>query len=194
MTTSFPKWVTVLGAVLGETVITMLSAGVYKGYINLKMIVVLVSVLSLSFFIIFNGSKVWAKKSFLIISVGIVFVAGMFVNSLDRGLDIIYNLEIIKKNSAINESENGLWIVDSIFPLNNIPLMAGAPTINTTNVYPNLERWHLLDPDKSEEEIYNRYAHISVSIVDDETEITFELIYLDQFKVNLNVSDLKLMM
>lgn len=195
--TPFSKWATLLGAGFMGITITLLSAGIYKGYIpaDTKMILILIPILSLSFFFIFNGSKVWAQKSFLIMSLCIVFISGMFVNPVTRGLDAIYGQDIVKEISAINEKENGLWIVDggsdAGFPINNIPLMVGAPTINSTNVYPNLERWHLLDPDKSDEGIYNRYAHISIKIQEDEPESTFELMYADQFTVNLNVSDLE---
>jgi len=199
MTTAFSKWATLLGAGFLGITITLLSAGIYKGYIpaDTKMILILIPILSLSFFFIFNGSKGWAQKSFLIMSLCIVFISGMFVNPVTRGLDVIYSQDIVKEISAINEKESGLWIVDagsdSGFPIINIPLMVGAPTINSTNVYPDLDRWYLLDPDKSYEDIYNRYAHISMNIVENEPESTFELTFPDQFRVNLNVSDLKLL-
>jgi hypothetical protein len=71
--------------------------------------------------------------------------------------------------------------------------MAGAPTINSTNVYPTLERWHLLDPDGSEEEIYNRYAHISMNLTNTDNETNFVLKSPDLFEVNLNINDLEKM-
>ena len=53
-------------------------------------------------------------------------------------------------------------------------MLAGAPTINSTNVYPNLEHWSQLDPEGSNEEIYNRYAHILITLTDEEAT-EFEL-------------------
>ena len=195
--TNFSKWVSFIGAAILGILITMFSVKVYEGYITLKMAIVIMPIIVGSFFIIFNGSKDWAKKMFLVMSVFIVFISAMFVNPLGSGLDVIYKQDIMKDIYKINESNYGLWIVDSEkglgFPDINIPMMVGAPTINSTNVYPNLERWHLLDPDKSDEIIYNRYAHISINLVDDEAVSSFELSVPDQFTVKLKVQDLQLL-
>ena len=42
--------------------------------------------------------------------------------------------------------------------------MAEAPTINSTNVYPNLAFWKKLDPTGQHEKVYNRYAHIHIFV------------------------------
>ena len=66
---------------------------------------------------------------------------------------------LIKEIRTIEQEKPGIWIVENAgYPLINIPVLAGAPTINSTNVYPNLEHWSQLDPEGSNEEIYNRYA------------------------------------
>lgn len=65
----------------------------------------------------------------------------------------------------------------------------GAPTINSTNVYPYLERWQTLEVNDETLEIYNRYAHITINLQNiDETDFVLES--PDAFDVNLNVSDL----
>ena len=79
--------------------------------------------------------------------------------------------------------------VEGGYPLTNVPIMAGAPTINSTNVYPNLERWRLLDKDGRHEKAYNRYAHITVDLTDEETR--FELLNPDQFQLMLNYENLR---
>ena len=48
----------------------------------------------------------------------------------------------------------------------------------------------VINQDFQYEEIYNRYAHISVDIQTD-SPTYFELVFLDHFKVNLNINDLK---
>ena len=194
---SFSKWISIIGAVLIGVGMTAISMNIYEGYIDTKMALVIMPVMIGSFYVIFNGNKVWAKKAFLIIALSIAFVSGMFVNPLSRGLDVIYEQDIVKEIQQINKSDSGLWIVDSGdktgFPIINIPLMAGAPTINSTNVYPDLERWQLIDPNKSYEDIYNRYAHITINLVNFDTKSTFELNYPDQFTVKLSVEDLHLL-
>jgi hypothetical protein len=69
--------------------------------------------------------------------------------------------------------------------------MAGAATINSTNVYPNLDRWRLLDPDRSEEEVYNRYAHITINLSNRDEETRFILDSADLITIRLNTRDLE---
>ncbi len=71
----------------------------------------------------------------------------------------------------------------------NFPIMFGAPTINSINVYPNLARWELLDPRGNERKTYNRYAHILITMQDNPTN--FVLQSVDTFRVNLQSSDIK---
>ncbi|PKM61574.1 MAG: hypothetical protein CVU99_02790 [Firmicutes bacterium HGW-Firmicutes-4] len=194
---TFSKWVKAGSAMVMSLVITLLAFKTYEGYLDLKMSIIILFFLFGSFYIILSGNKDWARKALIVISLIIVFVAGLFVNPVVSGLDAIYQLNLIKKIEQINTVKNGLWIVDSGaeigFPVINLPLMAGAPTINSTNVYPTLERWHLLDPDGSEEEIYNRYAHISMNLTNTDNETNFVLKSPDLFEVNLNINDLEKM-
>lgn len=191
----FSKWIKVGAALLMSVVITLLSRELYEGYLDLKMSILILFLLFGSFYVILSGNKDWARKALLVISLAIVFVAGLFVNPVVSGLDAVYQQNLIKKIQQINSADNGLWIVDSGaeigFPIINLPLMAGAPTINSTNVYPVLERWHLLDPDGSEEDIYNRYAHISMNLTNTNSETNFALKSPDLFEVNLNIADLE---
>ena len=191
----FSKWIKVGAALLMSVVVTLLSRELYEGYLDLKMSILILFLLFGSFYLILSGNKDWSRKALLVISLAIVFVAGLFVNPVVSGLDAVYQQNLIKKIQQINSADNGLWIVDSGaeigFPIINLPLMAGAPTINSTNVYPVLERWHLLDPDGSEEDIYNRYAHISMNLTNTNSETNFALKSPDLFEVNLNIADLE---
>jgi hypothetical protein len=126
----------------------------------------------------------------------IAFVAGMFVNPLNQGLDVIYDQDIFGLISQVNAEQNGLWIVDSEsgggYPIINLPIMAGAATVNSTNVYPDLERWRLLDPGGNYNDVYNRYAHISMHLCEEEEiKEKFVLDSADLFTVNLTLADLK---
>lgn len=85
---------------------------------------------------------------------------------------------------------NGLWLVESeAFPVNNAPLLAGAATINSTNIYPDLERWKMFDSENSSYDVYNRYAHIMVELTDQKT--SFELLGNDSFKIKLCYKDIR---
>ncbi|WKY47967.1 hypothetical protein Q5O24_01160 [Eubacteriaceae bacterium ES3] len=191
------KGIAVIGAILLSTVMTLAASYYYEGYLGTKLVILVLASLAGAFYVIFNGRKVWAKKAFLAISLTVTFISGMFINPISSGVDVIYQQEIISEIQNIAENDEGLWIFDSGnvtgMPLINMPIMAGAPTINSTNVYPDLERWELLDPDRSDIEIYNRYAHISMNLVDHNSETLFELTSPDCFTVKLNVEQLELL-
>ena len=122
-----------------------------------------------------------------------MFVIGITVNPISSGVDIIYKMPVGQKISEIVQTEitngqkNSLWIVVDDIGLNDYPLMFGAPTINSVNIYPVLERWKKLDPDGKNFKIYNRYAHIKLSLQSEPTE--FYYIGSDVFGLNLNPED-----
>lgn len=135
------------------------------------------------------------QELLLVITILLVFVSGMFVNPVVNGLDVILDQPLIKMIKETADSSDALWIVDSEagagYPLNNLPIMAGAATINSTNVYPNLERWQSLDPDRSDEGIYNRYAHITINLSDHDEESSFILDSADLITIRLSTRDLE---
>ena len=114
--------------------------------------------------------------------------AGLFVNPVQKGLGMIYDSELFQAIEGIEEKNPGKWLVEEDIFLSNLPTMAGASTVNSTNVYPNLEYWAKFDPDGKYEKIYNRYAWINAKIVDTKTK--FKRIGPDQFQVQLGIDDL----
>lgn len=66
--------------------------------------------------------------------------------------------------------------------------MFGAPTINSVNIYPALDRWKKLDPNGENFQIYNRYAHIRIKLGNEPTKFYPE--FLDAFNLDLNVDDI----
>ena len=122
----------------------------------------------------------------------VMMFTGFLVNPIRRGIDVITEQPVGKEIKSIQEQEPGLWIVEGMgYPMFNFPIMYGAPTINSTNVYPDLERWKILDPEGKYEEIYNRYAHIVVEFTNEEEEARFELLVTDSFKLYLPINKLK---
>ena len=119
----------------------------------------------------------------------------MTVNPVHKGLDVIYDNDLYQEIERIvdEESEDALWMVcNTSYTMGNFPIMAGAPTINSTNAYPNLERWRSIDKEGDQDEIYNRYAHIWVQTVESGYEgETLELYYNDLFRVNATPELLK---
>ena len=153
------------------------------------MIIALVIIYAITFSSIFTAHSEKGKIIFLICVLFISFTAGALVNPIDHGTDVILENDYIHEvESIIHQDPNGKWIVTEA-SLNYI-IAAGAKTINSVNVYPDLDKWHIIDPNGQYEEVYNRYAHIKIEI-QNETNTTFNLVSADLILINLNVNDLE---
>lgn len=124
---------------------------------------------------------------------GLCLIAGLLVNPVRAGADDIRSMPEYRAIETVVEQEpDAIWIAEGVeAPYNNTLLLNGARTINSTNVYPDLERWRAIDPKREYEDCYNRYAHIKVIYTDEKVREKFELNYPDYFTVYLNSDDLK---
>ena len=65
-------------------------------------------------------------------------------------------------------------------------------TINSTNTYPDLERWRILDKSGKYEKYYNRYAHIGMYIKESgSTEFKISKKIPDRLRIDLTLDDMK---
>lgn len=124
------------------------------------------------------------------VACGVVIVSSMWINPIHRGTEVVTEnplyLEIQKK--AEEEPEKGWVVVDAYYPANNLPYMAGALCFNTTQTYPNLDRWKMFDPEGTREDIYNRYCHIEAHL-GTETDLILEA--ADRVSVTLDKASLE---
>ena len=106
-------------------------------------------------------------------------------------INSIEEMKIIRE--IVIKDPEAKWIVEGIgLPIINFPLMSGARTINSTNFYPDLGRWHMIDPNAEFEDVYNRYAHIPITYFnEDKIRDKFILTSPDSFTVYLNYDELK---
>ena len=162
---------------------------IYRNYFDAFKIIT-VSILSLLLFYLILRNKV--NKFFVFLIMIIMIVSGWFVNPIQRGIDVINNLELSKIIKKIDTKDRGLWIVDNFkFVATNFPVMQGVKTLNSINTYPNVDVLNILDKDKKYSDVYNRYAHVLVNLIH-ENNITdkFVLIALDCFQINMTVDDI----
>ena len=185
-------WVSVLIS-LAVTMITIyIQRKVYPNYMTNKITLVIASLTLIMTYLILRYQTKLGRILSIITITTVMCIAGGIVNPIRRGVTSLYNLPIVQEIKKVNDQEEGKWIVEEIgYPVINLPMIVGASTINTTNVYPDLERWYKLDENKQYEDIYNRYAHITTSIHKDVNEDKFELLNPDVIKVNLTIEDLK---
>jgi len=129
--------------------------------------------------------------------IGLSCITWITIHPVMKGLDAIYSKPLSAKVTELAIDTNEKWVAVSCeesvllgkaFESSAFLVASGAPTINSTNTYPNLELWNKLDSNNKYELIYNRYAHISVILTAEETK--FELLHHDWILLHLSYDDL----
>ena len=134
------------------------------------------------------GLMIFKKENLLLLSITLLcLLATIWVNPLMKGFSGIYEKPLAKELENYQD-ENKKWLVLDNFVIPNYFLANGLKVINSTNVYPNMDFYHLLDKDLKYEDVYNRYAHLEVTLTDDET--SFSNSGEDLVRLNLNNNDL----
>lgn len=133
------------------------------------VIMVLLLVAFCAYFLIPRTER--RKTAFAVAAVMLSLVTGLFVNPLMRTTDSIYAKPLAQAVQSIQAQDPGTWITTDRVQANFL-ICIGAPTVNSVNIIPTLERWELLDPEGTYEEVYNRYAHFYTVIAE---ETRFEM-------------------
>ena len=159
-------------------------------YLTSKKLLLSLVLLSLTIFLYINSKS--KRNEFilgiLLIMIGIINI--VTINPINIGTSIYHEKETAKTvKKIVAKNKNAKWIsIDSIY-LGNYVLANGGRVINSTNIYPNLELWKKLDKEKKYADIYNRYAHVSINLTEEETK--FNLIQNDYIEVELNYTELE---
>lgn len=159
----------------------------YPEYMTIKKILFCGAIIIvLSYLFMRNNKK--TNLIFEGLMICITFFSGVIVNPVNIGLSSLYEKPVAKEIQQITNNDPwAKWItIDSPYYLSNYALANGARMLNSTNYYPNWDLWTMIDPNKEFEEVYNRYAHINVSLVDGESSCT--LINMDSISLNLSYS------
>ena len=177
---------------IGISVSTIFAAGyLFPQWLDLQSGIIMLIFTATSIFLITSAEK----KFVTAILIAMMLCIGVTINPIAKGVDAIFEIPAGKKIADIVQSEievgqkKSLWLVTDTF--GNFQIMFGAPTINSVNTYPLLERWKKLDSNGESFKIYNRYAHILVSIHDKPTEFIFS--GADNFTLHLNPKDLSVL-
>lgn len=172
-------------------VITIVVSNVYiyKGYFSVDKIII-VSLLSFSLFYLILRNKI--NKVFVFLIILIMMISGLFVNPVQKGIDFVNNLRLSQVIKETETNKKGLWIVENFkFFIINFPVMQGAKTLNSTNTYPNINLLKQLDEEGKYRSIYNRYANILITLVNENyKDDKFVLLSKDCFLIKMTVDDL----
>lgn len=121
-----------------------------------------------------------------------MLLMGATINPVVHGVDCVYKIPVGEKIAEIVRSDKSSWLVEDedvglSVSLSDFPIMFGAPTVNSVNMYPLLERWKKFDPTGSKYSAYNCYACISMTLTKGETEFSNIGLII---KMSLNPNDL----
>lgn len=157
----------------------------YIGYVSGKyymMLLLLFLVLNLTAFCRY-------KKLFCITMMAVIILSGATVNPVARGVGAIYNKTLAQTIQNIERDDpEAIWLAEGLDTRGEFIYANGAKTINGTHFYPDKALWSKLEKDADYGNIYNRYAHVHIQLVDNETD--FILNYPDDFTIKMNIDEL----
>ena len=192
------RWLAALAAVISSAVPMRLALGFTKyepgglryGYFDTaEKLVVVWAILAVVFFLLYRARK--SKYTMAVLGVcTVVLASSIWINPVAKGVPEITKSETMQQiRDLVKEDPQAIWlVVDMAYPATNIPAMAGADCLNTTQTYPQKTRWEMLDPEGEYEDIYNRYCHIRASLG---SKTMLELVSTDYVEVTLSPEDLK---
>ena len=129
----------------------------------------------------------WKRMPFLFL-LFFSLMTGLYVRPVSKGLDSIYSKPAYGVIRTIMENDpEAKWFTQGNC-LSGFLVASGAPCIDFVNKYPNIELWKKLDSKREFEECYNRFAYISISLTDDETDMNNPK--ADVLQVNLSYKDI----
>lgn len=176
MEKSLNKGISATVAILVSICSNFITIQANPEYYDLKYFVFTVIIFGILYYGILRFGEIKVRNSWCIICIIVMLISGGLVNPVRSGVESVLNIEELQAVSEVVDNDSGaLWIVEDMgLPMNNLGIMVGAPTINSTNVYPNLKLWETLDSTGKYEDVYNRYAHITI-VVKEEGTVEFSI-------------------
>lgn len=189
------KYIKIILSVISGIILTYIAIKTSPdGYLGKKMLLIAYLITSTSIYLLLNINKEKYKKHFISLFILLALISGITINPIIKGVSVIYEKSISKEVQKISSIDpKALWLVDSMnFTIPNYIIANGARVINSTNYYPNNELYTTLfgkEKANNFKSIYNRYAHISVEIVNQKSDL--KLLYPDATKLCINKDKLK---
>lgn len=192
------RWLAALAAVISSAVPMRLALGFtkyepgglrYEYFDTAEKILVVWAILAVVFYLLYRARK--SKYTMAVLGVcTVVLASSIWINPVAKGVPEITKSETMQQiRDLVKEDHQAIWlVVDMAYPATNIPAMAGADCLNTTQTYPQKTRWETLDQEGEYEDIYNRYCHIRASLG---SKTMLELVSTDYIEVTLSPEELK---
>ena len=181
--------ISIIGIVITIKISNSVIKDFYPSFIDLKTSII--SMILFTFVIvlfIYNHKRTnYILAIYLII---ISIICGALVSPVNKGLLILYDKPFAKEiRKLVKKDKDSIFLAaDSGFILANYIAVNGGKVINSTNQVPNLDLYFKLDPELRYDHVYNRYHHLIVDLVEENTN--FYLNQDDLITLNLSKKDL----
>lgn len=185
-----PKKVAGIIGVVTAGLSIWISSYNYTNYMSTIQKIVMFGVIVIAAICLMIDLKERHQAVFLVGLIVISLYTGIYVRPVIKGFGAIYSKPVAKEiNKIVENDKKAKWIAQGTVELSAFNIACGASTINSCNIYPNLELWEKLDPSGKYSDIYNRYAHVDIELTNQET--SFEIVWGDHIKVNLSYDDIE---
>ena len=154
---------------------------------NMKIIIVGLSALVVIGIMTCNSER--RGVNLLVVAI-FVSVLGVAINPISSGLSSIYQNPLLRQIELINTESEGMWAVIGSNQFNNCPTIMGAKTINAVQTYPDRDLFEKLGVIE-QEEIWNRYAYLTIEISTEGETYLMETESADAIKIHTTIDDLR---
>ena len=117
----------------------------------------------------------------------IILLPNIQINPVSKGLEPFTNRKLYSFVQEIEQkSPNSIWNVYGQYQLSGFLKAAGINVFNGVQYCPPLEKLHILDPNKFNDSIYNRYAHIIIQPCYNQDTAKFKLLQGDLYEIEMD--------
>lgn len=107
----------------------------------------------------------------------VVVATAVLFNPLSTNLNHIYESELAGEITRLNRESDRppLWVCYGGVHPGVLVTILGGRSVSGVHWPPQLSMWHVLDPDRFYEPLYNRYAEVSLDYLPDTTRVSFRV-------------------
>lgn len=119
--------------------------------------------------------------------------SGLAINPVQYSSTPITDQPVVQQVRILQEHKPGVWVTEggNCARLANLLVANGVKTFNALAVTPDLQGMKRLDPEGKWQHIYNRYAFISINIVDKPAKEPFKLTVSDAYTIDVTPEQLE---
>lgn len=184
--TNWKVW-TLSGLVLAFYSFLIISDTIYRTYVGRMWQLIILLVIALLWISVLRKWRIVT----VFILVMLATVSGFNVNPIVQGISSVEDKAISREiSSIVSQDRDARWLVESSQRLYNFPQIFGAKSVNGVRFYPDTKLMEILDSTGEQKDVWNRYAHTKITLIDTDTTLSAEE-SPDILNISLNYQELQ---